>query len=306
MKDIDEVVLVGGQTRMPAMVEAVKKMFGKEPHQGVNPDEVVAIGAAVQGEILAAKEEGRKPEGDVKDVLLLDVTPLSVGIETLGGVFTKLIEKNTTVPTDKSQIFSTAADNQTSVEIHVLQGEREMAGDNKTLARFILDGIPPSPRGMPQVEVKFDIDANGILSVSAKEQKSGKSQSVRIEASTALSKEEIERLKSEAAKHSEEDKKKRELVEARNHAEQMIYVSEKALKDGGDKVSAEVKTGVTAKIDDLKKVKDLGDAEGIKKATEALSTEIQKIGASMGGAQPGSEQGPAQQPQGEQPKEEQK
>lgn len=297
MKDINEVVLVGGQTRMPAMVEAVKKMFGKEPHQGVNPDEVVAIGAAVQGEILAAKEEGRKPEGDVKDVLLLDVTPLSVGIETLGGVFTKLIEKNTTIPTDKSQIFSTAADNQTSVEIHVLQGEREMASDNKTLARFILDGIPPAPRGMPQVEVKFDIDANGILNVSAKEQKSGKSQSVRIEASTALSKEEIERLKNEAAKHSEEDKKKRELVEARNHAEQLIYVSEKALKDGGDKVSAEVKASVTEKIEALKKVRDSGDVDGIQKATEALSSEIQKIGSSMGGAQ-GPEQG--QQPGGEQ------
>lgn len=299
MKDINEVVLVGGQTRMPAMVDAVKKMFGKEPHQGVNPDEVVAIGAAVQGEILAAKEEGRKPEGDVKDVLLLDVTPLSVGIETLGGVFTKLIEKNTTIPTDKSQIFSTAADNQTSVEIHVLQGEREMAGDNKTLARFILDGIPPSPRGMPQVEVKFDIDANGILNVSAKEQKSGKSQSVRIEASTALSKEEIERLKSEAAKHSEEDKKKREMVEARNHAEQMIYVSEKALKDGGDKVSAEVKTAVTEKIEALKKVKDSGDVDGIKKATDELGAEIQKIGPSMGGGEQPA-QGPQAEP--EQPK----
>ncbi|MDO8602181.1 MAG: molecular chaperone DnaK [bacterium] len=296
MKDIDEVVLVGGQTRMPAMVAAVKKMFGKEPHQGVNPDEVVAIGAAIQGEILAAKEEGRKPEGDVKDVLLLDVTPLSVGIETLGGVFTKLIEKNTTIPTDKSQIFSTAADNQTSVEIHVLQGEREMAGDNKTLARFILDGIPPSPRGMPQVEVKFDIDANGILNVSAKEQKSGKSQSVRIEASTALSKEEVEKLKNEAAKHSEEDKKKRDLVEARNHAEQMIYVSEKAIKDSGDKISAEIKAGVTAKIEELKKVKDSSDADSIKKATEALGSEIQKIGAQ------GSEQGQPQQPEGDQPK----
>lgn len=294
MKDIDEVVLVGGQTRMPAMQEAVKKMFGKEPHMGVNPDEVVAVGAAVQGEILAAKEEGRRPEGDVKDVLLLDVTPLSVGIETLGGVFTKLIEKNTTVPTDKSQVFSTAADNQTSVEIHVLQGEREMANDNKTLARFILDGIPPSPRGVPQIEVKFDIDANGILSVSAKDRASGKTQSVRIEASTSLSKEEIERLKQDAAKHSEEDKKKRELVETRNQAEQIIYMSEKALKDGGDKVPADVKTSVTSRIDEVKKVKDTGDVDAIKKAVEALSTEIQKIGQATYGNQQNPGDGQAQ------------
>ena len=252
MKDIDEVILVGGQTRMPAIVEAVKKMFGKDPHQGVNPDEVVAVGAAVQGEILSAKEEGRKPEGEVKDVLLLDVTPLSLGIETLGGVFTKLIEKNTTIPTAKSQVFSTAADNQPSVEIHILQGERGMAADNKTLARFILDGIPPAPRGMPQVEVTFDIDANGILSVSAKEKVSGKAQSVRIEASTSLSKEEIEKLKNEAAQHAVEDKAKKELAEAKNNAEQLVYTSEKALKDAGEKISDTIKEGITKKIEALK------------------------------------------------------
>ncbi len=284
IKDINEIVLVGGQTRMPAMVEAVKKMFGKEPHQGVNPDEVVAIGAAIQAEILSAKEEGRKTEGEVKDVLLLDVTPLSVGIETLGGVFTKLIEKNTTVPTDKTQVFSTAADNQTSVEIHVLQGEREMAGGNKTLAKFVLDGIPPSPRGMPQIEVKFDIDANGILSVSAKDKASGKSQSVRIEASTSLSKEEIERLKQDAAAHADEDKKKKELAEARNVAENLVYLSEKSLKEAGDKAPADVKESITKKIEGVKAVKDGADAEAIKKATEELSAELQKIGQAMYGA----------------------
>ncbi len=272
LKDIDEVILVGGQTRMPAMQDAVKKLFGKDPHMGVNPDEVVAAGAAVQAGVL---------QGDVKDVLLLDVTPLSLGIETLGGVFTKLIEKNTTVPTAKSQVFSTAADNQTSVEIHVLQGEREMAADNKTLARFILDGIPPAARGTPQVEVNFDIDANGILNVGAKDKASGKSQSVRIEASTSLSKEEIEKLKAEAAKHADEDKKKRDAAEARNIAENLIYVSEKSLKDAGEKVTPEIRASVEAKINDLKKVKDSGDVEIIKKATDELSAEIQKIGGAM-------------------------
>ena len=269
LSKIDEVILVGGQTRMPAMEEAVKKSFGKEPHKGINPDEVVAIGAAVQAGIL---------QGDVKDVLLLDVTPLSLGIETLGGVFTRLIEKNTTIPTAKTQVFSTAADNQTSVEIHVLQGDREMAADNKTLARFVLDGIPPSPRGVPQVEVTFDIDANGILNVSTKDKASGKSQSVRIEATTALSKEEIEKLKTEAAAHAQEDKQKKELVEARNNAENLIYVSEKALKDHADKVAPELKTGIEEKISKLKSVKDGADLAAIKSATEELSREIQKIG----------------------------
>ncbi len=278
MEEVDEVILVGGQTRMPAMVAAVKKMFGKEPHQGVNPDEVVAIGAAVQAEILSAKDEGRRPEGEVKDVLLLDVTPLSLGLETLGGVFTRLIEKNTTVPTEKTQIFSTAADNQTSVEIHVLQGERPMAADNKTLARFILDGIPPAARGFPQIEVKFDINADGILSVSAKDKQSGKTQSVRIEASTALSKEEVEKLKQEAAKHGEEDKRKQELAEARNLADQLIYTAEKALKDGADKVPSDIKEGVNKRMAELKSVKDGTDINAIKQAIEELSKEMQKIG----------------------------
>jgi len=282
-ENIDEIVLVGGQTRMPAMQEAVKKYFGKEPHLGINPDEVVALGAAVQAGIL---------QGDVKDVLLLDVTPLSLGIETLGGVSTKLIEKNTTVPTSKSQVFSTAADNQTSVQIHVLQGEREMAADNKTLATFILDGIPPSPRGVPQIEVTFDIDANGIVSVSAKDKASGKTQSVRIEASTALSKEEIEKLKREAEAHRDEDHKKKQLAEARNIAENLIYVSEKAVKDAGEKVSAEIKDAVTKKVEAVKAVKDGSDIEAIKKATDELSTEVQKIGQSMNGGQQAGPQKP--------------
>ncbi len=274
VNNINEIILVGGQTRMPAMQAAVKKYFGKEPHLGINPDEVVAAGAAVQAGIL---------QGDVKDVLLLDVTPLSLGIETLGSVMTKLIEKNTTVPTAKSQVFSTAADNQTSVEIHVLQGERPMASDNKTLARFILDGIPPSPRGVPQVEVTFDIDANGIVSVSAKDKASGKTQTVRIEASTALSKDEIEKLKQEAATHAAEDAQKKELIEAKNHAEQLIYMSEKALKDAGDKVPADVKSSIVAKIDTIKGAKDSNDLAAMKTATEALSQELQKIGSAMYG-----------------------
>lgn len=270
--DVNEVLLVGGQTRMPAIQEAVKKLFGKEPHRGINPDEVVALGAAVQAGIF---------QGDVKDVLLLDVTPLSLGIETMGGVSTRLIEKNTTVPTAKTQIFSTAADNQTSVEIHVLQGEREMASDNKTLARFILDGLPPSPRGIPQVEVTFDIDANGILNVKALDKASNKSQSIRIEASTSLSKDEVEKLKAEAAEYAEEDKKKRETVELKNKAENLVYAATKALNEAGDKVSAEIKTAVESKIDVLKTALSSGDETGIEKAIQELSLEIQKIGGAM-------------------------
>ena len=278
LSEINEVILVGGQTRMPAMQEAVKALFGKEPHQGINPDEVVALGAGIQAEILAAKAEGRKTEGEVKDILLLDVTPLSLSIETYGGVATPMIPKNTTVPTAKTQVFSTAADNQTSVEVHVLQGERPMAADNKALAKFMLDGIPPSPRGVPQVEVTFDIDANGILNVSAKDKASGKVQSVKIEATTNLSKEEIERFKKEAAEHAAEDEKKKALIEVRNQAESMIYLSEKSVKDAGEALAADIKTGVEEKIAALKAVKDGEDAEAMKAAIEALSTEIQKIG----------------------------
>ncbi len=272
LKDIDEIILVGGQTRMPAMVEAVKNLFGKEPHKGINPDEVVAIGAAVQAGIL---------QGDVKDILLLDVTPLTLSIETLGAVATPMILKNTTIPTAKTQIFSTAADNQTSVEIHVLQGERPMAADNKTLARFILDGIPPAPRGLPQVEVAFDIDANGILNVKAIDKATGKSQSVKIEASTSLSKEEVERLKKEAVLHAAEDAKKKELVETRNQAESVIYLAEKALRDAGDKLSEDIKKSVNEKIENLKREKDGEDIEAIKSAIADLSAEIQKIGQSF-------------------------
>ena len=270
--DIDEVILVGGQTRMPAIQEAVKKFFGKEPHKGINPDEVVAMGAAVEGGIL---------QGEVRDVLLLDVTPLSLGIETLGGVFTKIIEKNTTIPVSKSQIFSTAADNQTSVEIHVLQGEREMAADNKTLARFILDGIPPAPRGVPQIEVIFDIDANGILKVTAKDKATGKEQSVRIEASTGLTKEEIEKMKREAEQHLSEDKRKRELVETKNQAENTIYLAEKTLREAGEKITLEDRKEVEDKINDLKQVLGGDDLENIKKRLEDLSLAISKIGAKM-------------------------
>jgi len=269
LSDIDEVILVGGQTRMPKIIEEVKNMFGKEPNRSINPDEVVAMGAAVQAGIL---------QGDVKDVLLLDVTPLSLGIETLGGVMTKLINRNTTVPTAKTQIFSTAADSQTSVEVHVLQGEREMAADNKTLARFILDGIPPAPRGMPQVEVAFDIDANGILTVKAKDKATNKEQSVRIEASASLSKDEIERMKKDAESHAEEDRKKKELIEAKNMADAMIYTAEKGLRDAGDKVPADTKKEIEDNIAALKQVKEGGDFEAIKQASSALAQATQKIG----------------------------
>lgn len=267
--DINEVILVGGQTRMPAIQEAVKKLFGKEPNRSINPDEVVAVGAAIQGGIF---------QGDVKDVLLLDVTPLSLGIETMGGIATKLITRNTTIPTSHSQIFSTAADSQTSVEIHIVQGEREMAADNKTLGRFILDGIPPAPRGLPQIEVTFDIDANGILSVKAKDKTTGKEQSIRIEAKTSLSKEDIEKMKQDAEAHAEEDKKKKEAAEARIGAEQLIYSAEKSLKDAEGKIGDDIKTAVQGKIDELKKVKDGNETEAIKKATADLSTEMMKIG----------------------------
>ncbi len=272
IKDIDEVVLVGGQSRMPAIQAAVKELFGKEPNRSINPDEVVALGAAIQAGIL---------QGDVKDVLLLDVTPLSLGIETLGGVATKLIEKNTTVPASKSQTFSTASDNQTSVEIHVVQGERPMASDNKTLGQFILDGIPPAPRGMPQVEVTFDLDANGILTVKAKDKSSGKEQSIRIEGSGTLSETEINRMKADAEAHAAEDAKKKELVDARNMADQTIFTAEKALKDAEGKIGDDVKTSVTTAIEEVRKVKDGSDIDAVKKATEALVTEMQKIGAAM-------------------------
>lgn len=270
--EIQEVVLVGGQTRMPAIQAAVKEFFGKEPNRTINPDEVVAMGAALQAGIL---------QGDVKDVLLLDVTPLSLGIETLGGVATKLITKNTTIPTSRSQVFSTAADNQTSVEIHVVQGEREMAADNKTLGRFILDGIPPAPRGMPQVEVAFDIDANGILKVTAKDKQSGKEQSIRIESSGGLSKEEVARMQADAEAHAEEDKKKRELADTRILADQTITIAEKSVSDAGDKISSDLKATINEKISELKKVKEGTDIEPMKVAIQALSSEIQKIGPAM-------------------------
>lgn len=272
ISDIDEIILVGGQTRMPGIQNAVKELFGKEPNRSINPDEVVAIGAAVQGGIF---------QGDVKDVLLLDVTPLSLGIETMGGVATKIIERNTTIPTSHSQTFSTAADNQTSVEIHIVQGEREMSVDNKSLGRFILDGIPPSPRGIPQIEVTFDIDANGILSVKAHDKTSGKEQSIKIEAQSSLSKEDIEKMKQDAEIHAEEDKKKRELIDLRNTAEQMVYTAEKALTDAGEKITADIKTEVEEKITAVKEVKDKDDAEGIKNATTELSTSMQKIGEAL-------------------------
>ncbi|MAZ40928.1 molecular chaperone DnaK [bacterium] len=272
ISDIDEIILVGGQTRMPIIQEKVKELFGKDPNRTINPDEVVAIGAAVQGGIF---------QGDVKDVLLLDVTPLSLGIETLGGVATKLIEKNTTIPASKSQTFSTAADNQTSVEVHVVQGEREMAGDNKSLGRFILDGIPPAPRGTPQVEVSFDIDANGILSVKAVDKASGKEQSIRIEAKSSLSAEDIEKMKKDAELHAEEDKKKKEGAETKNIAESLVYTAEKALKDAEGKISDDIKKAVTEKVDETKKALAGNDNEAIKKATEDLSKEMQKIGEAM-------------------------
>lgn len=271
-KDIDEVILVGGMTRMPKIQEKVKEIFGKEPHKGVNPDEVVAIGAAIQAGVLA---------GEVKDVLLLDVTPLSLGIETLGGVFTKLIERNTTIPTRKSQIFSTAADNQTAVEIHVLQGERPMAKDNVSLGRFQLVGIPPAPRGVPQIEVTFDIDADGILHVSAKDLGTGKEQSIVIKASSGLSEEEIQRIIKEAELHAEEDRKKKELAEARNNADSLIYTTEKSLREVGDKVDEATKAEINRAIEELKKAMEGDDIDEIKRKTDALTQASHKLAEMM-------------------------
>ncbi|MBU4258789.1 MAG: molecular chaperone DnaK [Proteobacteria bacterium] len=271
-KDLDEIILVGGMTRMPAVQERVKKLFGKEPNKSVNPDEVVAIGAAIQGGVL---------KGDVKDVLLLDVTPLSLGIETLGGIMTKLIEKNTTIPTKKSQIFSTAADSQPAVSIHVLQGEREMAGGNKTLGRFELVGIPPAPRGVPQIEVTFDIDANGIVNVSAKDMATAKEQSIRITASSGLSKEEIDKLVKDAELHAEDDKKKRSLVEARNNADALIYSTERSIKDLGDKVDSATKSKVEDAISQLKKAMEGNDEAEIKRLSDELTQSSHKLAEAM-------------------------
>lgn len=285
LPEINEVILVGGQTRMPAIQKAVEQFFGKKPHLGVNPDEVVAVGAAIQGGIL---------QGDVRDVLLLDVIPLSLGIETLGGVATKLIERNTTIPTQKSQVFSTAADNQTSVEIHIVQGERALASDNKSLGRFILDGIPPAPRGLPQVEVTFDVDANGILNVKAKDKNSGKEQSIRIEARSGLSDADIERMKNEAAAHGEEDKKKLELIDVRNTADQLVYTAEKALKDGGDKIPPELKAEIEGNIAAVNTAKTGSDIATMRRAIDDLSRNLSRVGEAMskaGGSQPPPQSG---------------
>ena len=286
-KDIDEIVLVGGTTLIPAVRGAVKDFFGKEPNKTINPEEVVAIGAAIEAEILRAKEEGRAPEGEIKSVLLLDVLPLSLGIETLGGINTQMIAKNTTIPTAKTQIFSTAADGQTTVEVNVLQGERPMSADNRSLGKFILDGILPAPRGVPQIEVTFDIDANGILTVTAKDKAAGKSQSIRVEGSIGFSKEEVEKMKREAELHAEEDKAKRELIEAKNLADSLIYTAEKTLREaegaagGGYSISAETKKEIEEKISELKKTKESDNIEDIKQKTQDLSQVVQKVGMEM-------------------------
>ena len=293
--DVNEVVMVGGMTRMPAVQESVRRMFAKEPHKGVNPDEVVAVGAAIQAGVLS---------GEVKDILLLDVTPLTLSIETLGSVATPQIERNTTIPTRKSQVFSTASDSQTQVEIHVLQGERPMAVDNKSLGKFILDGIPPAPRGIPQIEVTFDIDANGILKVTAQDKATARSQHITITASSGLAKEEVEKMRKEAEAHAEEDKKRRDLMDARNTSDASIYGAEKALSELGDKVPDEIKANVRAAVDEVKKVKDGEDEQAIRKAVDTLSQAVQTIGAAVyqqqtpppgpeaGSAEPGPDAGP--------------
>lgn len=283
-KDVDEIVLVGGMTRMPKVQEVVKTFFGKDPHKGVNPDEVVAVGAAIQGGVLG---------GEVKDVLLLDVTPLSLSIETLGGVATPMIERNTTIPTSKSQVFSTAADSQTQVEINILQGERPLATDNKSLGKFILDGIPPAPRGVPQIEVTFDMDANGILNVSAKDKAMGKEQSIKITGAVGLSEDEVKRAQEEAEKHAVEDKAKKEQIEIRNQAESLVFASEKALKDAGDKVPADVKEKVETEIKNVKDVLAKADAgkDEIEAASKKLSEILQEVGSSLYGSPQGSPRG---------------
>ncbi len=291
--DINEIILVGGQTRMPAIQAAVEKFFGKKPNMSVNPDEVVAIGAAIQGGILG---------GEVRDVLLLDVIPLSLGIETMGGVVSKLVERNTTIPTNRSQVYSTAADNQTSVEIHIVQGERAMASDNKSLGRFVLDGIPPAPRGLPQIEVSFDVDANGILSVKAKDKATNKEQSIRIEASSGLSDKDIERMRSEAEANAEADKKKVELVEVRNAADQAIYAANKAVADNAGKIPAELEATIKEKVGALEPIKHSDDATAIKGATEELMKEMSKLYEAVQKA--GTEQTPPPSPEAEQQGEE--
>ena len=297
---VDEVILVGGMTRMPKVQEVVKKFFGKEPHKGINPDEVVAIGAAIQGGVLG---------GEVKDVLLLDVTPLTLGIETLGGVRTPLIDRNTTIPTSHSQIFSTAADNQTSVEINVLQGEREMAADNKSLGRFILSGIPPAPRGIPQIEVSFDIDANGILNVKAQDKATGKEQKITITGSTGLSKDEISKMTVEAQAHAEEDRKKKEEIEARNAADSLCYTAERTLKDAESKISEDLKKEVEEKLKNLREVVETAPTEELETKTKDLSESLQKVGQAMYQSQQTSQEDPkgeAEEPKAEEKPDEEK